>query len=224
MPKAILTITVPEDMWIATISQAHPIRELRVLSAIPSGATGVSVAELTTDHPEPDVESLVEEIRSVDTIVAVDVLGAEENRLLLQLETQYPALLNAARESGVPISMPFSIRDGTATWEVTASREKLSELGEQLETFDIRFTVESIYQRIDSERFLTDHQWTVLRTAIERGYYDTPRTCTQYELAETLGVAKSTCSETLHRAEERVIKQFLDAVEEPSAPMLAPTV
>lgn len=221
MPKAVLTIDIPEEMWIASVSEAHPVTELRVLSAIPSGATGVSVAELTTGNPDPDATAIVEEIRAIDSIVGVEVLEVEENRLLLELETQFPALLNAARESGVPISMPFTIRDGEATWEVTASQEKLSALGDQLDAFDITFTVESIYQRIDSERFLTDEQWTVLRTAIERGYYDTPRTCTQYELAEALGIAKSTCSETLHRAEEQVVKQFRDAVEEPSAPLLA---
>lgn len=45
--------------------------------------------------------------------------------------------------------------------------------------------------------------------AVEAGYYDTPRDCTLTDLAETVGLAKSTCSETLHRAEGQIIKQFV---------------
>ena len=51
----------------------------------------------------------------------------------------------------------------------------------------------------------------LLGTAIERGYYDTPRTCTLTELADAVGLAKSTTSEKLHRAEEKVVKEFLSS-------------
>lgn len=43
---------------------------------------------------------------------------------------------------------------------------------------------------------------------IDRGYYDTPRRTTLVDLAEDLDMAKSTCSEILHRAEERVVKEY----------------
>lgn len=217
MSKAKLTLAVPDEIWIGALSKEYPDATLRVLSAIPSGATGVAVAELTAAN----LDAMIEDVRDVDPVVDVEVLDAGENRALLQLETRLPVLLDAARESGVPIKMPFTIRNGKATWEVTASRDRLSDLGEQLETFGVEFTVDSIYQRIDTERFLTDQQWNVLETAIESGYYDTPRRCTQYELAEKVGIARSTCSEILHRAEERVIKEFFETATEPSEPTAA---
>lgn len=46
--------------------------------------------------------------------------------------------------------------------------------------------------------------------AVEAGYYDTPRTCTLTELADEVGLAKSTCSEILHRAEEIIVKEFIE--------------
>lgn len=217
MPKATLTLSVPKEIWIGAVSRNSTVDELRVLSAIPSGATGVAVVELAAAEPE----SIVDDVRAIESTVDVEPLKIEETQALLQIETRLPLLLDAARESGVPITMPFTIRDGAVTWEITASRGRLSELGSQLEAFGVEFTVDSIYHRTDSERFLTDQQWDVLRTAIERGYYDTPRTCTQYELAETLGIARSTCSETLHRAEERVIKRFVEGANGPSEPAIA---
>ena len=52
-------------------------------------------------------------------------------------------------------------------------------------------------------------------TAVDHGYYDTPRACSLTELAEEVGIAKSTCSETLHRAEETMIKQFMEDLPTP---------
>ncbi|USZ72396.1 helix-turn-helix domain-containing protein [Natronosalvus halobius] len=211
MPRATLQIAIPEAMWIARLSRTNLLEEVRILSAIPSGARGTAVVELTA----PDPSSTIDAIRDVETVADIDVLQLEDDRALLQLETQLPVLLNAARESGVPVGMPFTIRDGTATWEITTSHDRLSELGRQLETFGVEFAVDSITPDIDTSQLLTEQQFRVMETALEAGYYDTPRTCTQYELAETVGVARSTCSEVLHRAEERIVKAFMDVTVDP---------
>jgi predicted DNA binding protein len=62
----------------------------------------------------------------------------------------------------------------------------------------------------------------VLLTAVECGYYDTPRECSLTELAGELGVAKSTCSETLHRIEEVVVKRFVRELSEASEGVAPP--
>lgn len=97
---------------------------------------------------------------------------------------------------------------------MTASHEHLSELGEQLRAFGLRFDVEYVHERVEAERLLSKRQREVLLAAVERGYYDTPRGCSLTELAEELGVAKSTCSETLHRVEEVVVKRFVRELPE----------
>ncbi|MEM4781102.1 MAG: helix-turn-helix domain-containing protein, partial [Halalkalicoccus sp.] len=103
------------------------------------------------------------------------------------------------------------ICEGVATLEVTAPRDRLSELGEQLEAFGMRFEVEYVTQSIDTEELLTDRQRRLLETAIDQGYYDSPRECTLSELAESVGIAKSTASETLHRAEGAIIKEYVES-------------
>ena len=120
-----------------------------------------------------------------------------------------PLLLFPIQGSGVPLELPFDLQEGEATWEITASQERLSELGDQLDEFGIPYRVEAVSERVEDEQLLTDRQRRLLRTAVESGYYDTPRDCTLTELAEAVGIAKSTCSETLHRAEGTVIKRFV---------------
>lgn len=51
-----------------------------------------------------------------------------------------------------------------------------------------------------------DRQREVLNTAIEMGYYEMPRATTLEELAERVGVAKTTVSQHLRKAERKVIE------------------
>ncbi|MFB9804505.1 helix-turn-helix domain-containing protein [Haladaptatus pallidirubidus] len=44
---------------------------------------------------------------------------------------------------------------------------------------------------------------------MKHGYYDTPRECSLTELATSLDVTKGSLSRVLHRAEGRIIKQFM---------------
>ncbi|MGK2230049.1 MAG: putative DNA binding protein, partial [Methanobacteriota archaeon] len=46
--------------------------------------------------------------------------------------------------------------------------------------------------------------------AHELGYYDTPREISLSEVANEMDIAKSTCSEILHRAEGKVVSEFLE--------------
>jgi len=68
---------------------------------------------------------------------------------------------------------------------------------------------------------LTETQTELVETAIEQGYYDTPRTCSLTDLGREVDIAKSTASETLHRAEEKIIKQFVGEETTPETEQVA---
>lgn len=211
MPRARLTIDVPESVWVGQVSRAHPEATFRVLAALPEGDRGVGLVELSA----PDIGAVAAAIDAQETVTDVAVLYRHENRATLQFETSDPLLLFPVQTAGVPLELPFDIRDGSATWELTVSRDRLSKLGEQLDAFGIRFQVDSIERYVDPDRLLTDRQRRLLVEAVERGYYDTPRGCSLTELAEELEVAKSSVSETLHRAEGAVVKHYVaDLVDE----------
>lgn len=52
---------------------------------------------------------------------------------------------------------------------------------------------------------LTKRQRTVLKTAIDAGYYEIPRRVTTSELAEEVGLARRTTEEHLRRAEKKLV-------------------
>jgi hypothetical protein len=205
MTQARLSVTLPDRTWIKDVSTSHPRATFRVLAAMPGEDSGFGLVSITA----PDPGAVLEGMADHETLTRIDPLQWSEERVLVQFETPRPLLLFSARESGVPIELPMDISDGEAAVDVTASRDRLSVLGEQLDAFGLSFEVEFVRERVDAARLLTDRQRELLVEAVERGYYDTPRECTVTELAEAVGVAKSTCSETLHRAEERVVKRFV---------------
>lgn len=206
MPRAKLTITLPEEAWIGALSRALPEATFRVLAALPTDETGVGLVELRG----PNLPALADRMREHEAVLSLDVLGASEDRMVVQFETSDPLLLLSVRESGLPLEPPVEIRDGEATVEVTASRDRLSMFGKQLEQFGMRFDVDFIRGEMeDRERLLTDRQRELIVTAVNQGYYDTPRKCSLTELAAELDMAKSTLSETLHRAEGTIISEFV---------------
>jgi hypothetical protein len=214
MPRARLTLRVPEHVWIGEVSRSNPETRFRVLAALADDESGVSLVELSG----PDVEEALADLRAVDEVREVTPVRLREQEALVQLETSSPFLLFPIQGSGTPLEFPFTLLGGTAEWEVTAPQERLSALGEQLREFGIDFDVRYVREQWESESLLTERQLELIREAVRRGYYDTPRTCSLTELADHLGMAKSTLSESLHRAEERIVKQFLADATRDGAP------
>ena len=97
--------------------------------------------------------------------------------------------------------------EGDAVFDVVGDRADLkgllSELPGRVDT-----TVERVgeYDRRRSPaRPLTDRQREVLDVAVDRGYYEVPREATLDDLAAELGVAPSTVSDHLRKAESAVL-------------------
>jgi len=221
MTRATLRLSLPEAVWIGDFSRSHPAARLRILAALSDDDAGVALAEIRTD----DSAAVVERMRDYDAVADVRVLRQGDDAALVQFETTLPLLLSAARDSGVPLEMPFDIVDGRAVWTLTAPRARLSALCNQLEALGVSYEVARVGAEEPAEFLLTDRQASLLAEAEARGYYDTPRRCTLTELAEAVGCAKSTVSEILHRAEGAVIGEFLAdrAPDSPESPGRART-
>jgi predicted DNA binding protein len=206
MPLAQLSIDLPEGTWIADVSSANPGATVRVLAAMPDDDVGFALLQVRA----PDVAAFVGEMAEHPALTDLEPLQRDGERAIVQIETTAPLLLLSAQASGIPIEPPVVIQDGVASVEIRAAHDRLSELGDQLEAFGHSFTVEAIHDEVDPEQLLSPRQRELLLDAVEAGYYDTPRECSLTELADRAGIAKSTCSETLHRAEGLVLRRFVD--------------
>lgn len=205
MPYTKLTITVPGSVWVGEISKAYPETGFRVLAATTCSPSGV----VQLDIHSAECDSICGEIRGYNSVTELTVFEADGECCRIQVETTVPLLLMAIEGSGVPLETPFEIRNGRMELEAMLPQHRLSTLSDQFERFDIDFTVDEIRQDGEADALLTDRQRWLVEEAIDQGYYDTPRGCTLTDLAESVGLAKSTCSEVLHRAEGRILKRYV---------------
>ena len=206
MAQITLAITMPEEVWIQQISTKYPDVTFRVLAAVPGAESGFALVRITG----PDVPAVLEEMDEHPQLAELSLTQVSENEATVHFENMAPLLLFSSRNSGTPIEPPFEIVDGVATIDVTGSRTRVSELANQLSEFGLEYQVEHVRERLHKSQLLSERQCELVVAAVEQGYYDTPRQCSLTELAEHLGIAKSTCSETLHRAEEAIVKRFIE--------------
>ncbi|WP_227352867.1 helix-turn-helix domain-containing protein [Haladaptatus salinisoli] len=137
------------------------------------------------------------------------MLHADERTVLIRFTTSVTRAYDPLFRSKNVSLYPTVLRDGWFSVTLVASHERLSKYTDELAAADIPYRVLSLTQSYDSGELLTERQRQIVTEAVRCGYYDTPRGCTVTELAESLDVHKSAASRLLHRAESRIVKEFV---------------
>lgn len=219
MPRARVSVDLPDSAWIDAVSREFPDADFRIVTVLASEDTGIALVHLFAENPMPVLAG----IEGADDVVHADLFWAEGGEALVQVEAETPPLLVPLWRAGVPVELPFSASAGRATWSLTTSQDRLTGFREALEDAGVEYDVEFVRDVSDTpaDHVLTTRQREVLETAASLGYYDTPRDVTLTDVAAALDISKSNCSELLHRAEGHVIDWFLGEHAEPGGAELA---
>lgn len=205
MTQARFVASLPEGTWLGDLSRTFPEATFRLLTALEDESRGVGLCWLAAS----DVTAVLEAFDAREDVATVTVCHQTTTEAAIQFETDEPLLLWGALESGIPVEFPLRIADGTVVLDLVGEATRITEFGLRLESLDIAFTIEYIRDYTGIGGQLTQKQYSLVSTAVELGYYDTPRECSLTDLAESVDLAKSTVSETLHRAEGTIIKSAL---------------
>lgn len=203
MPRAQLKAKIPGGP--AALSAQHPDDEFRILASNPTEDGLLAILEIRTS----DTEALVRDLDEAPWLTSYDLLHADEQTLLIQYSLPFiPPPYRALIASENLPRFPLTIRNGWVISDITTSHERLSKFKDELDATGLTYEIMSVTQSTDPTDLLTDRQHRFMTEAIECGYYDTPRRCSLTDLADELGVSKSTASVVLHNAEETIIKDF----------------
>lgn len=165
-----------------------------------------------------DYRRLEEEIKDDPQVSDYDILPLTDNECHCFLEGTGPEdaqklWANFNRGSLMTIPPVEWNDDGSSTFTLIGTEE------------DIQAAVEGVPRDIpvDVERVggtsvrpesilgeLSDRQSETVETAVDSGYYDTPRDATITEIAEEMQCARSTAAEHLQRAESKVMTSLFD--------------
>lgn len=204
MVQARIRLELPRGQWKADVSRGCSDLSFQLLGMVMSDDRAVETVVVSGRT----IDECLSEIASHPDVDEFAVIERHSNKVTVHLETLEPTVLSAAAEAGTPLVYPADVECGELTATVVGTHAAVSELGDQLQADGFGFEVAYIRSDHDVSQVLTDRQAEVLFTAVEHGYYRSPRQCTLTEVAEILGIAKSTCSGTLQRAEESVVEYF----------------
>jgi predicted DNA binding protein len=206
MPRVWLKVNgVAAEDRLADISTDFPDTEFKILAVQPRDDSLLEIIEVTT----PRRNEFICQFENESNIRLHEVLHTNRQVMVIQFYMPMSESYNAVLESKMLPEYPISLRDGWFTAGLSASREQLSAYTEGLEAADVPCQILSVTPSYDPSELLTDRQWEFIAKAVEQGYYDSPRGCTLTDLAEMFSVNSSAASGVVHRAEERIVKQFV---------------
>ncbi|WP_231189252.1 helix-turn-helix domain-containing protein [Haladaptatus sp. DYF46] len=206
MPRIQLKINAAASQdQLATASTEFPEEEFEILASHTIDDRLVGILKVRT----MDGDAIVQYFQDTVGVYSSEVLFTDERYILLQYEIPIPDPYRVARASGNLTLFPITMHDGWLFVERSASNKQLAQYRDQLESAGLQYQILSLQQSHDPIELLTDRQRQFITEAIARGYYETPRQCTLTDLAEIFGINKSAASETLRRAEGRIITDAL---------------
>lgn len=204
MAQARIHIELSGRGWKPDVSRRHPGHSFQIRGMVMNGDSASETLVISGE----DVKACRSDIESHSSVESCDVIEEHRNGVTVHLDTHKPVVHSSVAKVGTPLVYPADLQDGEFTATVVGTRESISSLGTQLQADGLHFELRSIQSDHDKQCVLTDRQEDVIFTAVENGYYQNPRQCSLTELADTLGIAKSTCCGTLQRAEQRVVEYY----------------
>lgn len=194
-----------EDIWVTEVSTSFPGATLRLLTGVPKGDRAIELGEVRADNPE----QVSDAIREHPDVSRYDELYTDDHRAIGQYEADEKGLYEFLWESSLPPEFPIIVEDGEMEFDLSATQEQFEAFGSELDDTDRDYELLTLVHTDEQDSLLTDRQWEYVAVAYRRGYFDVPRECTLDELADTLGVDKSSASETIRRGTSRIIGQFI---------------
>ena len=196
-----IEVRLPEGHWSGDVSRQRPEAVLRIEETMPLGR-GRGTAKISSSS------ELAEELNAHNGVDEVRDLGS--NRYEVDIAPKGGGYIREIIEVGVIPQSPFEVRDGWVDWTIECSAEKSRELVQLLREREVPYRVVST--RTTGSRMLTPKQRLIFDSALNEGYWDTPRRITLSDLAELLGLSKSTISVHLHKIEGVVLNSFAEEV------------
>ena len=207
MIRARFRLTLPGDLWVATVSREFPDATFRLLTGVPRGDRALELGEVLADDPG----AVAERIASHPDISAFESVYQDDERAIAHYEAVEQRLYAFLWDSSLPPEFPLTIKAGEMTFDVTATRAQFETLGETLDATPFEYDLLSIVHTDEEGTLLTDRQRECLSVALREGYFQVPRDATLAEVAATLDVDTSTASETIRRGIERVVTRELQS-------------
>jgi len=213
-----VTVHVDDDIapeFFILLAASIEISEARLIDwSMTSGKRGTVLYSIDGDHRA--FAERATDTPGIDSVAFSDTVQERTYALVAMrpLETPlFDVIHQASTRAGVLVRKPIIYRDGNMYARVVGDSEPLQQAFEEMpDGIDVQVNeIGGFRGSMDDPRVtLSNRQLEAVETALELGYYDTPRGTTHESVAAELGCAPPTASDHLQRAEAKLIRAALD--------------
>lgn len=191
------------------------------------------VGLLALEAAEDDYDDVIDVVREHESTTSVDVIekypigGVDRLSATLLIRSQhfeYTPLQLLLHEGFIPLDGFGELYNGAEQFDLLlTAREDLAAAVDLLERFG-RVKIESVSSDFHRRTTPSVTEWSklfetvtprrreVLNKALAAGYFDMPRGTTLQEIADDLGIAKTTASQHLRKAEKGIMQFFIQYI------------
>lgn len=154
------------------------------------------------------IEKIVERLRRDREIIRLNVVKTKNDTAFGSLMVKDCPVCRAVAESDCFL-LEATTNDGESMdlSAIIDGKTSFMNLLERLTANGVRVTIRR-QQRISGRSALTSRQNQVIKYALEKGYFDYPRSINLGELARTFEVSAATLSELLRRSQKRLFSDY----------------
>jgi predicted DNA binding protein len=205
------SIPLPRDSCVFEyISRKYPAVTIHYLSAMITGKD-----ELTSDAEfigEGVDEHLIDEMREHQGTIQVSPLTCQPGKASYRIVEPLCPSIGLLRELRLLPRYPFPILDGSCHVVIAGPESRVRQLHARLRRSIPGTELLSVRREEEAgSALLTAHQYEVLKRAVREGYYEVPRRASLKELAEMIGISKSSLWETLATIEKKLFTAIQDS-------------
>ncbi len=180
---------------------------IEVLGHLSTESDGVTQLVELQINPGRDLS----EISELDSFEVLEKHEEDASGVLVSIRCTHPLALSAVELSNIYVYPPYGIDSKTGLefriFGISSSIRSFLEFVREVMPPDT-ISVQTIKNGSTKEfDFLTQKQREVFELAVRRGYYEEGGEVTLKQLADELGIARSTTGEHLKRAESEVLKR-----------------
>ena len=209
MIEAVLRVTLPCS-WVTEVTREHGAT-VNVVEQKPAGETTLqSLVEI--DPGDADPNGLLATLRANPFIHSVEAIVPPKGKILATLLVDNCHACHTLANSECFLTDATATERGGLEWRLLApKRSSVESVVSSLKGRGIAVELVAI-KSVKGSGTLTDRQARVLSLAYELGYFEFPKKINLSGLARKLGVSKSSLSETLRTAEEKILHEYFQGL------------
>ncbi len=205
-----ITIPLPPNhSFVERLTRAFP--ELRFQDFGYQIEEGAIVTNLEVPPGAP-LDRIVETLRQCPDVRMLENLASEGEGGIIRLVSDIPrvSVVRTFYDFGVVPELPIILRNGSVTFRFVAQNEVVAQVARKMQELFPGTEFASLKEDHVSgiQQLLTPRQVQIFQLAMESGYWDVPRRISLTELAQKLGLSKSSLSEVIAHIEKKLIYEM----------------